>query len=42
MVETPDFIEKYDETVCDHCSENLSNAQTVDIERRQVFDLPAT
>lgn len=40
MVATPDFIEEHKVTVCEHCSECLSAAQIIDIERRQVFDLP--
>jgi transposase len=40
MVEIPDFIDEHKVTVCQHCSESLSAAPIVDIERRQVFDLP--
>jgi len=40
MVETPDFTEKYEVSICAHCSENLSDIDAIGIERRQVFDLP--
>jgi len=40
MVAIPDIVEKYDITSCKHCCADLSNAPVIDIERRQVFDLP--
>jgi transposase len=40
MVVTPDMVEKYEVTSCTHCCADLSHAPVVDIERRQIFDLP--
>ena len=40
MVDNPDFIVENKVTACTHCSADLSQTPIVDIERRQVFDLP--
>lgn len=40
MVDKPDFIVEYNVTACTHCCADLSRAPVVDIECRQVFDLP--
>jgi len=40
MVESPDFIEIHEVEKCIYCETNLSNSEVVDIEKRQVFDLP--
>jgi transposase len=40
MVVTPDIVEKYEVTSCTHCCADLSHAPIIDVERRQIFDLP--
>jgi len=40
MVDTPDIVETYEITSCSHCLADLSHAPVVDVERRQIFDLP--
>lgn len=40
MVAMPNIVEKYDITSCTHCCADLSHAPVIDVERRQVFDLP--
>ena len=40
MVVTPDIVEKYKVTSCTHCCADLSHAPIIDVERRQIFDLP--
>ena len=40
MVATPDIVEKHKITSCTHCCADLYHAPVIDVERRQVFDLP--
>ena len=40
MVESADFIDIHKIDICDYCKTDLSNIDVLDIERRQVFDLP--
>ncbi|MDA7746770.1 DUF6444 domain-containing protein [Psychromonas sp.] len=40
MIAMPNIVEKYDITSCTHCCADLSHAPVIDVERRQVFDLP--
>lgn len=41
MSETPDNIEIHKLEKCAYCQDNLSNAEIINVEKRQVFDLPA-
>jgi len=40
MVVKPDVVEKHGITACTHCCADLSHAPVIDVERRQIFDLP--
>ena len=40
MVATPDVVEKHAITSCTHCYADFSHAPIIDVERRQLFDLP--
>lgn len=40
MSETPDNLEVHKLSKCAYCQDNLSNAEVINVERRQVFDLP--
>lgn len=40
MVDEPDKVEHLVPERCEHCGESLSEAETIDIERRQVLDIP--
>ena len=37
---SPDFVEEHSHHDCPHCNNSLDNAEVVDVEKRQVFDLP--
>ena len=41
MVETPDNLEIHKLGKCAYCQGNLSDAEVVNVEKRQVFDLPS-
>lgn len=41
MTETPDNIEVHKLEKCAYCQDNLLSAEVINIEKRQVFDLPA-
>lgn len=39
-VERPDFIVELKEDVCPHCSENIENVPSLEVDTRQVLDIP--
>lgn len=40
MVETPDIIEPYPVNQCNYCGNDLSKVESIQINKRQVFDIP--
>ncbi len=40
MVSEPEYVEVHTLANCPHCQHELSEAQVLDVERRQVFDVP--
>lgn len=41
MVEKPDHVERHEVKACPHCQADLSEIESTDYGRRQVFDIPA-
>ena len=39
-VEQPDYLERHKVAACPHCATDLQEVEPVDIEKRQVFDVP--